>query len=71
MDFLIAALAATFWIWVPALIFVPFIIWALFEGVWMYYVEGKVYCFLEKAYVTPEQAEMNHNAHYGTEEDDK
>ena len=69
MEIIIAALAATFWIWVPVLIFVPFIVWALFEGVWQFYVNGLVYCYLEKAYVSPEQAEINYDAHYGDDDE--
>ena len=67
MEIIIAALAATFWIWVPVALMLPFIIWALFEGVWKFYVNGLVYCSIERAYVSPEQAEINYESHYGGE----
>ena len=70
MEFVIAVLVATCWIWIPALVFIPFMVWALIEGAWMYWVEGKVYCYLEKAYVTPERYARNYEAHYGESDDD-
>ena len=60
-----ALLVVTCWIWVPALLFVPSMVWALFEGQYLWRRNGLVWCYLEEAYVTPEQFKANHIAHYG------
>jgi len=69
MDFIIAMLIATFWIWIPVLILVPFIIWSLIEGVWMWFVHDLRWCSLTEEWVTDERWEMNHEMHYGDESD--
>ena len=59
MEFIIAALIATFWVWIPALLVAPFMVWAYVEG-WLKFRKGLVYDAQNREYVTVAEAEYRH-----------
>ena len=63
MDWIIAILVLTCWIWGPLL-------WALVEGWYQYRVNGLVWDTLTSEYVTPERWQANHDTHYGDRGDE-